>query len=75
VDIFCDEFSPNQLRQPENMDKISVAPLKYSIAFIAPIFKNFIILSGIIWKARVLNFTQIVIKYGKYGQKLFYARM
>ena len=24
------------------------------------------------WKARVLNFTQVGIKYGKYGQKLFY---
>jgi hypothetical protein len=24
------------------------------------------------WKTRVLNFTQIGIKYGKYGHKMFY---
>ena len=46
--------------------------IKYSIAFIAPIFKNFTNLNGIMWKTRVFNFTQIGIKYGKYGQTLFY---
>jgi hypothetical protein len=49
--------------------------IKYSVAFIAPIFKTFTSLNGIIWKTRVLNFTQIGIKYGKYGQKLFYPLM
>jgi hypothetical protein len=58
--IFCEEFSPNQLKHPDNTDKITVAPFRKAQLSLHRLSKKFSNLNGIVY---VLNFTDISVDY------------